>query len=85
MQGWLSRSAGAAGMPALAGLGVALLPVYVCAGDLAAGRLQRLLPGWTPVTKFGNQITAVAAPDRLRLLRNRALLDHLRRQLTPEG
>jgi DNA-binding transcriptional LysR family regulator len=70
---------------AVAGLGVALLPLYVCVEDLAAGRLHRLLPGWTPVTKFGNQITAVAAPDRMRLLRNRALLDHLRKQLTPPG
>ena len=70
---------------ALAGLGVALLPVYVCADDLVAGRLQALLPGWTPVTKFGNQITAVAAPDRMRLLRNRALLAHLRQQLAPGG
>ena len=68
---------------AVAGLGVALLPAYVCAADLAAGRLLRLLEGWTPVTKFGNQITAVAAPDRMRLLRNRALLDHLRQQLAP--
>ncbi len=68
---------------AVAGLGVALLPAYVCTADLAAGRLLRLLEGWTPVTKFGNQITAVAAPDRMRLLRNRALLDHLRQQLAP--
>ena len=68
---------------AVAGLGVALLPAYVCAADLTAGRLLRLLQGWTPVTKFGNQITAVAAPDRMRLLRNRALLDHLRQQLAP--
>ncbi len=71
----------AVALAALAGLGVALLPLYVCAEDLACGRLQRLLPGWSPVTKFGNQITAVAAPDRLRLLRNRALLDHLRQAL----
>ncbi len=71
---------------ALAGLGVALLPVYVCADALADGRLARLLPGWTPVTKFGTQITAVATPERLRLLRNRALLDHLREALgTGEG
>lgn len=68
---------------AVAGLGVALLPAYVCTADMAAGRLLRLLEGWTPVTKFGNQITAVAAPDRMRLLRNRALLDHLRQQLAP--
>lgn len=66
---------------ALAGLGVALLPAYVCIDDLDQGRLVRLLPDWTPVTRFGNQITAVAAPDRLRLLRNRALLDHLKDRL----
>ena len=65
----------------LAGLGVALLPVHVCADDLAAGRLQGLLPGWTPLTKFGNQITAVAAPERIRLRRNQALLEHLRAAL----
>jgi DNA-binding transcriptional LysR family regulator len=63
---------------ALAGLGVALLPSYVCSDDLDQGRLVRLLPGWTPVTKFGTQIIAVATPDRLRLLRNRALLEHLK-------
>jgi len=66
---------------ALAGLGVALLPTYVCDAELADGRLQRLLADWTPITKFGNQITAVAAPDRLRLGRNRALLDYLRAAL----
>lgn len=32
---------------AAAGLGVAALPAYVCAGDVAAGRLTRLLPEWT--------------------------------------
>ncbi len=62
---------------ALAGLGVALLPTYVCEAALAGGQLQRLLPGWQPVTKFGNRITAVAAPDRLRLTRNRALVNYL--------
>ena len=66
---------------ALAGLGVALLPLYVCNDDLAAGRLVRLLPDWTPITKFGNCINAVATPDRMRLRRNRVLLDYLRAQL----
>ena len=32
---------------AAAGLGVAALPDYVCAREAAAGRLARLLPGWT--------------------------------------
>ena len=65
----------------MAGLGVALLPLYVCAEDIAAGRLVRLLADWTPVTKFGNSINAVATPERMQLSRNRALLDYLRLQL----
>lgn len=32
---------------AAAGLGVVALPAYVCAEDVAAGRLSRLLPEWT--------------------------------------
>jgi DNA-binding transcriptional LysR family regulator len=67
---------------ALAGLGVALLPQYVCEDDLAAGRLVRLLPDWTAVTKYGSHITAVATPERMRLLRNRALLAYLRERLS---
>lgn len=31
---------------ARAGLGIAFVPEYVCAHDLAAGRLQRILPRW---------------------------------------
>jgi DNA-binding transcriptional LysR family regulator len=63
---------------ARAGLGIALLPVYACHEDLATGRLVRLLDDWTPVTRFGDQIVAVAAPDRMRLARNRVFLDYLR-------
>lgn len=66
---------------ALAGLGIALLPLYVCGADIAAGRLVQLLPDWTPVTKYGNQITAVAAPDRMRLSRNRFFLNYLKDHL----
>lgn len=62
---------------ALAGLGVALLPGYLCDEALADGRLQRVLPTWTPQTKFGTRITALAAPERMRLARNRALLAYL--------
>ncbi|MGG7565820.1 LysR substrate-binding domain-containing protein [Rhodovulum sp. DZ06] len=35
---------------AAAGLGVAALPRYVCAEDVAAGRLGRILPDWTAGT-----------------------------------
>jgi DNA-binding transcriptional LysR family regulator len=76
-----ANNADAVASAALAGLGVALLPVYVCEDDLAAGRLVRVLQDWTPVTKFGTRITAVATPDRMQLLRNRALLAFLRERL----
>lgn len=33
---------------ALAGTGAAMLPDYMCSGDLAAGRLVEVLPGWGP-------------------------------------
>ena len=66
---------------AMAGLGLALLPRYVCEDALAAGRLVRVLPQWTPDTKFGTRITAMAAPDRMRFSRNRAFLDFLTQRL----
>lgn len=66
---------------ARAGLGIALLPRYVCEDDLAAGRLAPVLENWLPVTKFGNQITAVAAPDRMRFTRNQSFLAYLRMRL----
>ena len=66
---------------AVAGLGIALLPLFACEEQLAAGRLLRVLADWTPITKFGTSINAVGTPDRLRLTRNRAMLDFLRARL----
>jgi DNA-binding transcriptional LysR family regulator len=77
-----ANNAEAVACAALAGLGVALLPLYVCDDDLATGRLVRVLPDWTPLTKYGSRITAVATPERMQLLRNRALLAYLRERLT---
>ena len=65
---------------ALAGLGIAMLPDFLCDDALASARLVRVLPGWTPQTKFGTLITAVATPERMRLLRNQVLLTFLRQQ-----
>ena len=65
---------------ALAGLGLALLPRYLCNEALADGRLVAVLETWTSETKFGTHITAVATPERLRLARNQALLGFLRQQ-----
>ncbi len=62
---------------AVAGLGLALLPAYVCGDQLASGKLRPVLANWTPQTKFGTQITAVSTPERARLARNRALIGFL--------
>jgi hypothetical protein len=43
-----------------------------------------VLPDWVPVTRFGTRIVAVAAPDRLGLARNRALLRWLQAGLSAD-
>ena len=65
---------------ALAGLGIAMLPGYLCADELADGCLVRVLPAWAPETKFGCSITAMATPERMRSARNQALLAYLRKR-----
>jgi hypothetical protein len=58
-----------------------MLPDYLCDDALADGRLQRVLPGWAPQTRFGSLISAVSTAERLRLPRNQVLLGFLRQQL----
>jgi DNA-binding transcriptional LysR family regulator len=65
---------------AVAGLGIAMLPDFLCEDALADGRLLRVLPGWAPQTKFGTLISAVATPERMRLPRNQVLVEFLRQQ-----
>jgi DNA-binding transcriptional LysR family regulator len=57
------------------GLGIALLPDYLCLDALQDQRLLKILPDWTPQTRFGNQITLMAPPDRMRVLRNKVFID----------
>lgn len=59
------------------GLGIALLPDYLCAEALAHERLTRVLAEWSPITRFGDQITVMAAPDRMRILRNQVFLEFI--------
>jgi DNA-binding transcriptional LysR family regulator len=57
------------------GLGVGLLPAYLCKDAVLDGTLLRVLPGWMPRTRFGNQITAVTPPDRMRVYRNKVFIE----------
>lgn len=59
----------------LQGLGIALLPDYLCADAIQDQRLLKVLPPWTPQTRFGNQITVMAPPDRMRVRRNKVFMD----------
>jgi DNA-binding transcriptional LysR family regulator len=44
---------------ALAGLGIALVPDFSAQGALQAGKLVQVLPQWTPVGAFAEQLFAV--------------------------
>ena len=66
---------------ATAGLGVALLPLVFVKRELTDGRLVQVLQGWSAETEFGEAVSAVAVPDRLRLGRNQALLQFLKARL----
>jgi DNA-binding transcriptional LysR family regulator len=68
---------------AIQGLGIALLPDYLCHEALQAGQLVRVLSEWIPLTKFGTLISALATPERLLLSRNRVLLEFLRESCAP--
>lgn len=66
---------------ALAGLGIANLPAFLCKHDLAHGRLVEVLPGWhtADLTFF-----ALFADPRAVPVRVRTLLDYLIEHLRPE-
>jgi len=65
---------------ALAGLGIANLPAFLCKHDLAQGRLIEVLPGWkTPDLTF---FAVFADPQRVSV-RVRSLIDFLVEHLRP--
>jgi DNA-binding transcriptional LysR family regulator len=59
---------------ALAGLGIAALPAYACRDDVAAGRLHRVLPGWTTGSA---RVTLLLPSRRGQLAAVRALVEFL--------
>jgi DNA-binding transcriptional LysR family regulator len=67
---------------ALAGMGIALLPDYLCVLAIEQGSLVKVLTPWTPQTKFGTHIVALCPPDRKKISRNQALIDDLQRAMS---
>jgi DNA-binding transcriptional LysR family regulator len=65
----------------MAGIGIGLLPEYVCARELQTGKLLRVLPSWRPETPFGTKIHAIGLPERIRLSRCQAVLTFLKETL----
>jgi len=69
---------------ATAGMGIALLPDYLCVQAIEKGNLVKVLTPWTPLTKFGTQIVALCPPDRKKISRNQALIDYLQRAMSQD-
>ena len=68
---------------ALAGHGLAILPTYLIAPHVAAGRLCPVLPGYQAHTPFGDHVYACYTPSRVRVPKVRVLLDALAAQFEP--
>ena len=68
---------------ALAGLGLTILPAYLAAPHVVAGRLQRVLPQVQAITPHGNAIYACYTPSRVRSPKVRVLLDALHARFEP--
>ncbi|HWI80401.1 LysR family transcriptional regulator [Ramlibacter sp.] len=66
----------------LQGTGMCVLPDYMCAGDVQAGRLELVLPGWEPQPWI---IHAVFPSRRGLVPAVRRFLDFLAEQVTQEG
>lgn len=69
----------------LADMGLGLLPRFVVADDLAAGRLREALPAWVPQGTFGSRAWALWPPQRAVPPKLRAMVDFLVGQLGQQG
>lgn len=63
---------------ALGGLGIALLPDFSAQAALRSGKLLPVLPGWTPVGSFADQLYAIRPYSAHVPLAVTALVDYLR-------
>lgn len=66
-----------------AGLGLAILPAYLCGADLAQGRLLSVLADFEPLTRFGRELYACYPPSRARAPKVRAFLAELEALFDP--
>ena len=62
---------------AMQGMGVALLPDYLCDSAFESQSLLCILPNHKPLTRFGSHMVAQAPVERMLLPRNQALLQYL--------
>lgn len=67
----------------LDGQGLAIVPLYLAAPYLAAGRLVQVLPGHDPSTRFGRHLYACYTPSRVRAAKVRVLLQALQDLFDP--
>ena len=69
---------------ALAGGGIAVLPIYAVGEDLRSGKLRRLLSSYEAQGNFGDAVYAVYLPNRFLAPKVRALVDFLIEKLGDE-
>lgn len=67
----------------LAGLGLAILPAYLCAPAVADGRLVTVLNDYQPQVRFGSTVYACYAPSRRRSPKVQALLALIEQRWLP--
>ncbi len=69
-----ANNADAVRLAALAGLGIAVVPTWLVADDIAAGTLRPILPDWTPAAL---DVSALYAPSPRVASKIRMFVDHL--------
>ena len=68
---------------ALAGLGLAIIPIYLAIPHLRDGRLVQVLPEFKTHTQFGSHLYACYTPSRVRIAKVRVMLQALTELLEP--
>ena len=63
---------------AMLGMGIALLPDYLCVPAIEKGSLVKVLAPWT-------HIVALCPPERKKISRNQALIDYLQRTMSQDS